>query len=358
MSHRESESVELGGGEPGAEEPGDEEPGAGLSVLLPVRNGERTLPAALRSIQRQSFTGFECIVVDDGSADASAEVVRRVAGEDGRFRLLSTVPRGIVPALVLAAESARTQLFARHDADDTSHPERFALQMQHLRAHPATDLVSTQVTHSGAPLTDGGQRYADWVRSCRTAEEIARGLWTESPLPHPTVMFRREIYERSGGYRDVGWPEDYDLWLRMLRQGARFAKIDRELYSWTDAPGRASRTLPQYAPERFLACRAHHLAAFLGDRPTIVWGAGRDGRRFARSFLAEGGVIERFLDIDPRKIGRRAQGRPIEEAETGLAARRTEIVLVAVGARGARELIRSALVRAGCAEGEDFFCVA
>ena len=328
-----------------------------VSVLLPVRNGQTTLPAALASIRAQTFAPFECIVVDDGSTDTSARLARDVAFEDPRFRVVSSPARGIVPALLLAAELAQAPLFARHDADDTSRPERFALQVAYLQEHADIDLVSTQVTHVGTPLTDGGRRYADWVRSCRTAEEIAHGLWTESPLPHPTVVFRRATYERVGGYRDVGWPEDYDLWLRMLRHGARFAKLDEELYSWTDLPDRASRTLAQYAPEQFLACRAHHLAAFLGRRPTIVWGAGRDGRRFSRSFLAAGGRIERFFDIDPRKIGRTARGRPIEEAGGGLLRREDEVVLVAVGARGARDLIRSELHAAGCVEGTDFFCV-
>ncbi|MCA9755448.1 MAG: glycosyltransferase [Candidatus Eisenbacteria bacterium] len=329
-----------------------------VSVLLPVRNAASTLPRALDSLLAQTFSDFECVVVDDGSDDGTPDVLSAYVRRDDRIRTRRIEPSGIVAALDLAARSARGTLLARQDADDVSLPERFDAQVEFLRRRPEIGLVATQVAHVGTPLTDGGKRYLDWVRSCREPEEIANGLWIESPLPHPTVLMRRVLFERVGGYRDQGWPEDYDLWLRMLRAGTLFGKVDRDLYEWTDAPERASRTQPQYAPDRFLACRAHHLAGFLGERDTIVWGAGRDGRRFARAFLSEGGRVSSFLDIDPRKIGRKAYGRPIEEAQEGLAKRGSRMILVAVGAKGARELIRAALGEASCAEGRDYVCVA
>ena len=233
----------------------------------------------------------------------------------------------------------------------------------------------------GGGSTDGWGRYERWLEECVTPEEIALGLWVESPLPHPTVMMRRAVYERAGGYREVPWAEDYDLWLRMLRAGITMAKLREPLYEWADHPGRATRTLPAYAPEAFRACRAHHLACHLDGRGVIVWGAGRDGRRGARAMLRQGVDIRAFLDIDPKKVGRTAYGRPILAAEDWLATRdellhsageepaATEgaardaalappIVLAAVGTAGARALIRARLIAAGLREGPDFLCIA
>ncbi len=367
-----------------------------LCVLLPVRNGAALLSGSLDSLAAQRFRAFRVVAVDDGSEDATPEILARTASEwrhaDGpHLTVLRLDPgRGIAGALAAAADEAISSavclglppadLLARQDADDRSLPERFERQIAWLDAHPGAGLVATGIrTVSASAPTDGWRRYEAWLSACHTPEEIERDLWIESPLPHPTVMMRRSAYERAGGYRDVPWPEDYDLWLRMLEAGIPMAKLPDVLYEWRDHPGRASRTLPAYTPAAFLACRAHHLARHLRGRPVIVWGAGRDGRRAARALLAEGSRIDAFLDIDPRKIGRTAYGRPILGAEDWLRTARTEgpagapvpsapavsspavsspIVLAAVGTAGARELIRARLEAAGFREGTGFLCIA
>jgi hypothetical protein len=353
------------------------------------------------------------IAVDDGSTDDTPRILREEMARWGADTGSASRPgaraedfpslvvvrldpgTGITGALVAAAQAAgETEFFARQDADDCSHPERFARQVEFLDEHPQIGLVATGVRTvslkrgpSSAAVgeeggsTDGWRRYERWLAACVTPEDISRGLWLESPLPHPTVMMRRTAYEAAGGYREVPWAEDYDLWLRMLRTGITMAKLPEPLYDWADHPGRASRRLPAYAPEAFLACRAHHLARYLDGRGVIVWGAGRDGRRAARALLREGVDIRAFLDIDPRKIGRTAYGRPIlaaadwlltwdellgfggeESVTTGRMAPgahvASPIVLPAVGTAGARELIRAALVTAGLREGRDFLCIA
>ncbi len=338
-----------------------------VSILLPVRNGAQTLTAALQSLQAQTRPDFECCIVDDGSTDETPDIIRRFEEADRRFRGCTQKPLGIVTALNQAAAMARTHLLARQDADDVSMPTRLEKQLARLERDPDLGLVSCQVEHDGSPLTDGGRRYAEWVSSCVQPDEIANGLWVESPLPHPTVVLRRHCFEAVGGYRDRGWPEDYDLWLRLRRHGVSMVKVDEPLYRWVDDPGRASRTLPEYEAERFLACRVHHLKRYLGDRETVIWGAGKDGRRFARAFLAEGARVRLFLDIDPKKIGRRAHDTPIVEASSwleevgspdGPASGPHPMVLAAVGVAGARDLIRAELRRRGWREGRDFLAVA
>jgi len=358
-----------------------------ISVLLPVRDAAVTLAGSLESLLAQSDPRFEVIAIDDGSRDATPEILAEFSRRDSRLvrhRLESS--GDIARALRVAAERATAPLLARFDGDDLAHPARFERQLEFLSLHPDVDLVATEVRRFvtdqegerlmrgesiDPPTTDGWRRYLSWLAGCSSHEEIALNLWIESPLPHPSVMFRRSAYETAGGYRSNGWPEDYDLWLRMLAAGVRFAKLSQPLHYWRDASTRASRTQSIYRPEAFLACRAHHLARKVGSRPLVVWGAGRDGRRAARALLAEGATITSFLDIDPRKIGRTAHGRPIVGAEEWLSLRESSraggaeesieggaLVLAAVGTAGARELIVARLEQAGMSWGSDFLAIA
>lgn len=357
-----------------------------LSVLLPVRDAESTVARALQSVQEQQGVDFECVVVDDGSIDATVSVVQRTVRGDDRFQLIRQGRDGLVPALLRAVDASGGQFLGRQDADDESLPGRFKREVDYLTRNPRLGLVATGVEiRSRTGMTAGAQRYLRWLEESCTPSQIANALWIESPLPHPTVVFSREVYDRVGGYRDRGWPEDYDLWLRMRRQGVLMEKIPEPLYRWTDHPDRASRTLETYSRENFLLCRAHHLARFLGSRSVWVWGAGREGKRFGRALLAEGVSIEGFIDIDPRKVGGTARGRPVVGAEWWLAQAtdptrrgdplstgghsppsplqlpvlsRGPIVLVAVGTSGARKQIQGRLRGIGLREGVDFLPVA
>jgi hypothetical protein len=306
-------------------------------------------------------------------------VIEDMVGNDRRFVLVRQPPLGISETLRRTAASCGEPLLARQDADDISDPRRLELERSFLCAHPEIGLVATGVrTAADREPTDGWRRYERWMDEAHSPREIANALWVESPFAHPTVMMRRLAYEQAGGYRKLPWPEDYDLWLRMNRAGIAMAKIRDRLYQWADRPDRATRVLPEYRVDRFLACRAHHLGRHLDDRPAVLWGAGRDGKRAARQLLAEGVRLEGFLDIDPRKIGRTVQGRPVWSAAAWLerAPRRVSggaagpepalpalgrdhaIVLCAVGTEGARDLIRAELGKLGWLEGEDFLCIA
>jgi len=321
---------------------------AGLDVWLPIGNAASTLPRALASLSRQTFRDWRLVAVDDGSTDGSAEVAERAG-----YRVIRRPHGGIVAALAACAEASDAPLVARMDADDTAHRERFAEQ---ARLAATADVVATRVRVSGTGLRD----YVRWQNGLVTHESIVRDLFVESPLVHPSVVFRRDAYERAGGYRTVDWPEDYDLWMRMARAGARFAKVPRVLLSWNDRPGRLTRTHRMYREEAYFAIKRHYLRdhAVLARGPVTVWGAGPIGRWWVHRLTEDGIVVEQAIDIDARKIGRRLGNRvPVRAPEEALARRRGGIV-GAVGSKGARAVIRRELERAGLVELADFVFVA
>jgi glycosyltransferase involved in cell wall biosynthesis len=327
-----------------------------VSILLPARDAARTLPAALASVARQSFRDWELVAVDDRSADATAGLLARAAERDRRVRVLGATGRGLVDALVQAAFEARAPLLARMDADDVMHPRRLELQAASL---DGVDVLATRVRCAG-PSAEGMRRYVRWQNGLTTHQEIVANLFVESPLAHPSVLMRREAFERAGGYRDPGWAEDFDLWHRLRETGARFAKLPRTLLAWRDGPRRLTRTHPAYSEKSFHRARLHYFLRHpLARRPVTLWGAGPIGRAWARDLLAAGVGVDAAIDIDPRKVGRRvANGRvPVVDVDAGLASRRGAVLGV-VGARGARDLIRGRLLSAGLREALDFLFLA
>lgn len=333
-----------------------------VSVLLPVRDGLPHLGTCLDGIARQRIADLEVIAVDDGSTDGSAELLDRRAAEDRRLRVLHRPPSGLVASLNAGLAAARAPLVARQDADDVSHPRRLELQLELLDASPQVGVVSCAVRiFPRHRVAEGYRLYERWLNSLVGHAAMARERFVESPLAHPSAVLRRGVVERAGGYRDLGWPEDYDLWLRLFAAGVEFAKVDRLLYFWRDHPSRLSRRDARYAADAFLRCKAHHLleGPLAGAGRVVIWGAGPTGRRLARSLAAGGAPVDAFVDIDPDKIGRTVRGRPVVAPERlpGLLGPGV-VVLSAVASRGARSLIRARLDAFGLTEGEGYWCVA
>lgn len=333
-----------------------------VSVLLPVRDAGSFLVDCIASLDRQTFAGLEVVAVDDGSADGSGERLEAWARRDARVRVMRRPPRGIVAALNAGLAECRAPLVARMDADDVAHPRRLELQVELLGRCPEIGVASCLVRHFPWRRVAGGfRRYETWLNSLVEPAEILRERFVESPVAHPSIMARRGYLDAVGGYRERGWPEDYDLVLRLLQRGVAFAKVPLPLHFWRERGDRLSRRDPRYGRDRFLACKAHHLAEgpLAGQARVVVWGAGSTGRRLVR-FLEQGGVrTAAFVDIDPRLAGRTVRGAPVvtpEELPGFLT--RDSVVLAAVAARGAREQIRAELVRLGLVEGSSFWCVA
>jgi glycosyltransferase involved in cell wall biosynthesis len=332
-----------------------------VSVLLPVRDAAATLDAAVESVLAQTAGDLEVVAVDDGSTDGSGEQLEAWARRDGRVRVLRCPARGMVAALNEGLGACRAPLVARMDADDLAHPERLAEQLALLRARPDVGVAGTLVegrTVDGSPLARGMAVYLSWSNGVREPEEIARQRFIESPLIHPSVTLRRELLLE--GYRDGPFPEDYELWLRLLARGVRMAKVPRALLVWRERPDRATRRDPRYAPEghRELKLAALLAGPLASAPPVIFWGAGLEGKPFLRSLHERQRGAVAVIDLHPRKLGNRVHGAPIvpPAALPDLLARHAgACVLVAVGVPAARDEIRAALDELGLAEGSGYF---
>ena len=268
-----------------------------VTVLLPVRNGAAHLPQALDSILAQTFADFELLVIDDGSTDATPEILRAI--RDPRLRIVTHPQKlGLVPTLNEGLELARGEFIARHDHDDVSRADRLEKQVAFLRRQPDVALVGSEAW----AMDESGRRGARMIRPLG-AESIRWYLCFDNAFIHSAVMFRREVVARElGGYRRSLHSEDYELWSRLARIRPT-ANLPEPLLRFREHQGSATGGLSGAAAADFdeatSAIRLENLRCLLGEaaRP-------EDARLLAnyRRPLTAGsageflGVFERLLE--------------------------------------------------------------
>lgn len=334
-----------------------------VSVLLPVFNAERTLALSLASVLRQTHEELECVAVDDGSSDGSLACLERAARADARVRVLSGAHRGIVGALNHGLAACRGELVARMDADDIMRAERLSAQLELLREQPQLSGVGCHVRlFPRGALSAGRLAYERWLSTLRREEHVARDLFVECPLAHPSWLLRGKVLRRYG-YRDMGWPEDYDLLLRLHGDGHRLGVVPRRLLCWRDSPGRLSRRDERYSKQRFVAAKAHFLVQgwLHGQQRYILWGYGDTGRALCKALAAHGRQPHAIVEVHPGRIGQRIQGAQViapEQLPEIRAASGGLPVIVSVAHAGPRAQVREVLRALQLLELVDYVCAA
>jgi len=330
-----------------------------ISVLLPAFNAERTLGVALRSVQRQTEARWECLVVDDGSLDATLEVAQAAARVDPRFRVLSRPHQGLVATLQAGLAACRAPLIARFDADDMMSRRRLELQHRALSHAPELAAVGCHVRlFPRAPLRDGRLCYESWLGSISTPADVQREAFIECPIAHPTLMIRRDVLTHLG-YRELGWPEDYDLVLRLLAEGYRLAVVPERLLHWRDGAARLSRTSDHYSIPAFLQCKAEFLArGFLAETERyLLWGYGDTGKALSLALAQRGKQPASIIELHPRRLGQLIRGVRVV-APSALPSLPRLPLVVSVAGLAPRTEIRAALAEMGFRELRDYVCAA
>lgn len=329
-----------------------------VSIVIPVRNAEATLAEAIESCLTQTMTEFHLVLVLNGCTDGSEEIAREFGKKDARIVLAtSSIDGGVTEAMGVGVAETSSALVARLDADDRSHPNRLEKQRRLLEKNQHWAAVSCGARLL-SPQGEGMQRYVDWVNGLTTPEAVARERFVECPVIQPSMMFRREALKRAGGYRQVSWAEDHDLFLRMLEQGMEIGKVDEILLDWRDSPTRLTRTHEAYAEDQVWAMKAHYLARVerIRKHGVAICGAGPIGKRLAKLLVAEGATMKGFFEVNPRRIGERIGGVEVAGPADFGTKWREAVLLSAVGVAGGRDRVRALAREQGYQEGNDLWC--
>ncbi len=335
-----------------------------VSVLMPVFNGEATLPACLESILSQIYPEFELIVVDDGSRDGSAALLGSYARKDARIKLLLETHGGIVAALNRGLEACSGSYIARMDADDVMHPERLGKQLRFLQERPGLALIGALIEPfrlNGTP-SSGAVNYHAWLNSLQSDEEIRRDMFVDLPIAHPTFFGEKDLFARLGGYRDAPWAEDYDFFFRARVAGAGFGKVPELLVFRGDGPGRITRVDGRYRRKMMFRAKAHYFArgSWMERKDgVVIGGTGPSGRVVASALLAEGVKVRGFVDNRAGPPGRTvmgipAHGFPAEIPDEIFHRYRAAYFILCIGEASGRETFADRLINMGFAPDRDF----
>ena len=324
-----------------------------VSWLIPVRDGRRWIAGCLDSILSTCGADDQLVVVDDGSRDDP----KSASPVDPRITWIEQDALGIAAALECGRRACVHPYIARMDVDDLTLPGRLEAQIEVMDREPMAGAVGGRALlfQDEARPNEGMQRYVEWVNGLT---DLRTALLIESPIFHPAVLLRADAVEAVGGYRDGDFPEDYDLWLRLVQAGYGLYNVPRDVVRIRDRPGRLTRSDGRYRTDAFEMLKREWVKAEVlpvGKR-IAVWGAGKTGRRWLRWLLSEGYNVVAVVDDF---VGTERQGVPVVRLEA-FDTLKVDCLLVAVGVRGARAIVRAEIVqrRPDLIEGRDWWCLA
>lgn len=208
-----------------------------VTVLMAVYNGEHYLRETIDSILAQTFQDFEFLIVNDGSADSTQEIIQSY--DDSRIRLVNNERNiGLTRSLNKGLELAKGEFIARQDADDVSQPERLAKQVAFLETHPEVALLGTGYQEIDAQ----GNLIGEGNLPC-TCTQIRWDLLFYSPFIHSAVMWRKNyVLEQVGFYNEsYSYAQDYDLWCRIART-LQVANLSESLVKYRVIPSSMTAT--------------------------------------------------------------------------------------------------------------------
>ncbi len=326
-----------------------------ISIILPFYNNGREFNDAILSIVNQSFTDWELLLVNNNACDEALKIASQWIESDHRIKMISEPQQGIAFALNTGLKNAAGRLIARMDADDYSFPERLLKQAAFLDINPDIDVVATQCEFSSTLEKNEGYRlFTNWQNGIITSEQHFLNRFVESPIAHPSVMFRKDLIAKYGLYDTGNVPEDYELWLRWMDKGVKFHKIGTPLLRWNDHIDRLSRNHENYSKESFFTVKCRYMANWIkreinSDKKIVVCGSSKIIRKRA-DLLAQFGVnIFGFTDVKP---SRNRSINFIHYADIKQPA--DWFIINFISKRGIGQAIRKHFLNLGFAEGRDF----
>jgi glycosyltransferase involved in cell wall biosynthesis len=204
-----------------------------ISVVMSVYNGKKYLAEAIESILNQTYKNFELIIVNDGSKDNSIEIIKSYMNQDNRIVLIDRENKGLPYSLNEGISIAKGEYIARMDADDISLPERFEKQIDFMQKNKL-DVCGSHIKR----FRDNKKERI--IKNPVTNEDIRFSLLFFSSLAHPTVMFKKEVFDKVKYHIDYKVAQDYQLWCDIANANLKMGNISEVLLNYREHEAQAS----------------------------------------------------------------------------------------------------------------------
>lgn len=282
-----------------------------ISILIPFKNTSAYLVSCLDSVLRQSYSNWEIVAVDDHSTDKSRLILENYSLADSRIRLRTNEGVGIIEALRTAYKYSRGNMITRMDSDDLMLPDKLLELFQSLQKNGEGHLAVGGVKYfSKLGIGDGYKRYELWLNELTAKGTNYSELYKECVIPSPSWLALRKDLEKSGGFNEDRYPEDYDLTFRFYQQNLKVIPCRFKLHLWRDYPSRTSRTSNHYTQNFFLELKLYYFLKlhYSQNRELCLWGAGSKGKKLAAELLNKN-IDFYWICDNPKKIGKKIYGK-------------------------------------------------
>lgn len=327
-----------------------------VSILMPVYNTRSFLEKCLYSIVNQSLTNWELIAIDDHSTDGSDLILKQFAQQDSRIKTFPNPGKGIIHALRSALEKSSGKYITRMDSDDIMATNKLELLHLELQQKGRGYLSCGHVAYfSENTLGEGYKKYAQWLNSLITNQNHYQEIYRECVIPSPCWMIHREDLDQCGAFKPNTYPEDYDLCFRFYQHKIKIASTNGLLHYWRDHGERASRNKPEYTDNAFIPLKVDYFSKldYSPDRPLVLWGAGKKGKRIA-SLLMEKHIPIEWVCNTPGKWGKIIHNTTLKPTEY-LANLNDPFIIIAVAGPEDQKAIKKKLAEYKRVVTKDYF---
>lgn len=282
-----------------------------VSIIMAVKDTEPYLPDCLDSIIHQTYTNWELIAVNDHSTDRTPEILNEYAAKDTRVRVFHSERHKLIPTLKEGYEHVKGELINRMDSDDKMPLDKIEVLVNEWMKYGMGTIIAGGTEHfvDEGEVGGGFRRYEEWLNEVAKNGTHYQEIYQECVIPSHCWIIHKEDFDLVDAFNPEVYPEDYDLCFRFYKAGLKVVGIDKILHHWRDRSNRISRTWEEYKDNRYFNLKLRYFYELDRDtsRPLVVWGAGRNGKDFAKLILEREKTFHWVCDNE-RKIGKDVYG--------------------------------------------------